>query len=410
MFRTLLALSLLGQALGSVPAADTPAEVPPPLPEKNGVQLVIAKGSGTTREAALKSAYADAVGQVANTFVAPDLLTGGNDKVLAATILTATTGVVSEVKEVKAWEEKGVWRVEIQAKVAPLKLSEKLREAKLPVRAPVVKVDGQTEVAKLATRLKAAKDAAAWFEYVLRDYPFGCGKSEILAQPTLDLRESTEDVAVWNVRVRHSVDAAAYKRMTDWLTESLEHLSVHPSAAFSYVAIQQGGYPVAGGDREESGGKWPKDHHREHPDSYFVLLAAGATETPFAKPKPGIRYKVTGRYYFLDKAVAEPFEAAWRNTKICTRIALKDKDGKVVAQTEVDWDPYKSGETPLGILDSRYMSAYIQPSTTDTGGGGGLGNFAPQHDGVYRVRMPQNDAGRVKTAEVEVIARRQPKR
>ncbi len=409
--RLLLPTLLLVSAGALAPAADPPAKSPNPMPEQNGVRLVLAEGTGTTREDALKAAYAAAVGQVAQTLVATERLTDKDDKVVKDVVLSVAKGVVDQAKEVSAREEKGVWRVWVQARVQALDVADSLIKNQVPVR-PVVAVDGATEFAKTATQLKAGKDAAAWFSNLFRDYPCGCYKVEIDKDRSgIDKRQTTETTAYYNVMVRHTIDPVAYKKAAALLTESLEFLSIKPSTPFSYVSTQYGQAEFASHSRGL--GTRPDDlaASRAGGDTYgtyFVLLATGIKSEPFVVrggTSKGVAHTISGRCYVLDKAVADPF-VALAKVRVATVVKFKDKDGKVVATNELEWSVWDS-RNPLPLVQTDHMTAYIQPSAQ---GGHRYGVFYPHLHRNIEVRLPLRDLERVTSAEAEVVVGPYPPR
>lgn len=404
---TFTLLVLVGSTLRL--AAEPPSSVPAPLPEKNGSQLVIGVGTGTTREDALKAAYASAVGQVAETLVARERLTGANDTVLKNLILTAANGVVSEAKEISATETAGLWRVRVQGKVAPLKLSAEITKAALPLRK--VDVDGEGDFAKITSRQQAGRDAAAWFAYLLKDYPFGCSTAQVVTSEIVP-EKTDEKKATYAVRVRHAIDMETYAKIAAVLEASLDHLSVHPSQPFSYRYEY---WPKLGGNPNKVKGDTPYEVSRTLRDDLaklydkrqFVFVAVTNKATKVAvqfdpQDPTGFGYEVAGRCYFLPPAVADVFDATKSGVRLGTRVMLKDADGKVVAE-HIDGKQYIS-VTALSLLGGwGYKSEYHFMPKVKEGGYGSPGDVKPVHEMVYFVELPLDAVLRVKKADVEVI-------
>jgi hypothetical protein len=404
----LFAAPLASAADSPQPAADTPA----PLPEKNGARLAIGKGTGTTREDALKAAYANAVKSVAGTLVAQEReVDTQTDKVVRSLNLDAANGIISEVKEIEVREvAPGQWRATIQAKIVPLKLTAELEKAKVPLRK--AEIDGEGDFARITSRQKAAKDAAAWFHYLLKDNPYGCFKAEVLT--TKDLPEKSDEKRVtYAVTVRLSIDFAAYDRIAAALAASLEHLSLRPSGAFEYEYhcwewnnTTQSPRLIKGTDPERIPGSLGDDVTKEFEKRQIAFVALVTKATPVTVDAdrnygPGHGYRVSGRYFILDRAVATAFENAYK-VRFGTRVRFNDADGKMVAE-RLDGQQYY-GHTPLSLFGGRGSDTFFVMPTCRSGGGWSYNHVKPVHDEVILISLPLNDVRQIKTSTAEVVA------
>lgn len=413
-----LALTVVCGCLGVATAADPmpkSSSLPAPLPTKNGVQLAVADGTGPTREDALKAAYAAAVRQVADTFVATELLTGGDDKVLSETIRTAANAVVSEGKELSVAKEGKEWRARVIARVAPLKLLGQLQAAKVPVKEAAAAVDGANEFAKVASRLESEKAAAAWFAFLLRDYPFGCYKAEIVSQEE-DKEKTTEKEMVWNVEVCYTIDEAKYQAFAIVLAESCEHLSLKPPVACSaqtmFNSDWQGKSKVWGTYFPDTRSleKWCNDPSNRATLIRVVTEVKNNTSAGQGsrKPKNDEEYLLAGRAFALPKSVYAVFDQIRVDKpSFMTNISMIESGGKVVAGWNEYWKHMSSAPQPFIDANSDNNSIVIQPSLIRSSYGVSPGShYAPKFESIFPIRIPLADLRRVAKTEVKIVPRK----
>ena len=381
----LAAFALLVITVNTTASTAGEKDWPAPLASKDGIYLVLAKGMGTSREEALKDALRSAVEQVVATLVRKETITDpAQSKVIKSKILTASVGLIDGYKEQSTLEKGGVWHVQIFARVSDKKMSTQFERFKIPVKK--TGIDGEGLFAEAVTEMQAERNAHQWLNHAMKDFPWNCVKAEIVEYKRLADRDRDPNVTL-NFKVKYSVDLDAYEKMTRWLTDMLESLSVQKSQTFKLFGVdhERGGPDIycSWGSAREPEPKFDATRYR----CLWVVSSIKETGT-----KGGLKnYELDCRNFILPKKALDVFRDLsylGHREKLWFHIRLMDKEGKLIKEIS------RSASSPLVVCR---RENWFQPDIVE---GNYLGTWRYRN---IAVEMPVDQVLPISRAEIAVI-------
>jgi len=136
-----------------------------PAADQSKTMTVEAKGSGKTKDEALKDAFREAVRKVVGAVVDAETLVK-NDQIISDQVLTYSDGFVPKFESVSETTEDGLVHVTIRATVERRSVVAKLKAANI-----TTKVEGENLFAEVVTSLDAEKDARDLLAKAFEGYP-----------------------------------------------------------------------------------------------------------------------------------------------------------------------------------------------------------------------------------------------
>jgi hypothetical protein len=197
----------------SKPGASQGAKAAPEDQPRN-THTVIAEGSGTTPDEALKDALREAVHQVVGTLVDAETLVK-NDHVIEK-LLVYSGGFVTKYERLSEKQQNGLVRVKIQASVQRQALAAKLRAENITVKS----LDGEGMFSELVTKADAADNALAMQEKILDGYPASVVRATVLDRPRQDAHGEGKTAMSYDVKL--DVDLEKYEAVATKLVALLE--------------------------------------------------------------------------------------------------------------------------------------------------------------------------------------------
>ena len=210
-----------------VACCNATAQEPKPANKKTtkevAAQTVIAEGSGSSADEALKSAFRAAVQQVVGAVVSAETIVK-DDAIIADKILTYSDGFIEKYEELPGSKtvNAGVHRVKVKAVVQRKNLVAKLKAENVAM----IAVDGTGVFAEAFSKLQSEKDAAALLEAEFKGFPESCIKASVVGKPRAI--NNTEDGATLVFTVVMEPDLIAYKAFQARLTGVLGKMSNQP--------------------------------------------------------------------------------------------------------------------------------------------------------------------------------------
>lgn len=186
-------------------------------------QTVIAEGSGSSEDEALKSAFRVAVQQVVGAVVSVETLVK-DDAIIEDKILTYSDGFIEKYDELPGSKtvKAGIHRIKVKALVQRKNLVAKLKASNVAMFA----VDGSSIFAEAVSKLQSEKDATALIEAAFEGFPESCIKASVVGKPkTID---KTDEGATLVVTVVMEPDLVAFKAFQVRLTDVLEKMANQP--------------------------------------------------------------------------------------------------------------------------------------------------------------------------------------
>ncbi len=377
---------------------------PTPLASKEGIHLVLAKGTGTSHADALKSALSSAIEQVVATMVRRETITDpGQSKVIKSEILTASVGLVEGYKEKSSVEKGGVWHVQILARVSDKKMKTQLERSKIPINR--TGVDGEGLFAEAVSERLARQNTIQWLTPMLADYPWNCVKAKVVEYKELAER-GTKTTMTIGFKVETTIDMAQYQKTVESLVETLDFLSVKPSSPYSKTATENHVGYVPNGYFSEADRLFPKIDKTRY---FYLCVDTAVKNAGFDVRFPKCRkVEITGRTFVLHQT-GGLFLKTIPFYSLELHIRLLDRDGKLVRQERFpcagNWPlvatgsayPIDGGLTAgdvMGLVTFRpsLSDSGYQPLTTDT-----VHAVTP-----LRIELPIDDTRRVKHIEAFV--------
>jgi len=180
---------------------------------------VVVTGLGQDPDKALQNAFSHAIEQAVGVLVDAETIVK-NDKLVSEQVLTHSRGFVQHYDVVRRWERSGLHHCRIRAKVALVKLGEKLKANKIALR----RVAGEWMYLQSMQELDAAQQAADLFRRTVADYTYDkLFKVEIVGKPEQTAKDDVN--ATLRVRVRVLADMDNWRKFYDQVTPVLRKLA-----------------------------------------------------------------------------------------------------------------------------------------------------------------------------------------
>lgn len=163
-----------------------------PVPRVGGnKQTVIAEGAGQTPDDALQDAFRNAIRQVVGALVDSETVVK-NDKLISDKVLSYSDGIIKGgYKELSRKEEKGIWRIKIEARVERRSVATRLQQAQIKVK----NIQGDHLAIEVLTRKEARQRATDLIVAVLPDLP-NVMVADVRKPTARDYNEDTHTIEV----------------------------------------------------------------------------------------------------------------------------------------------------------------------------------------------------------------------
>lgn len=423
IFESAKALQAKGQG------ADKPADkAEPPKQADAGkpaaapaTQTVIAEGVGASADEALKDAFRAAVRQVVGAVVDAETLIK-NDQIISDKVLTYSDGFVVKYDELSKKQDKGIFRVKINAQVERRSLVAKLKAANVTVK----DVEGKDLAASALTRLEARENAAALISKELLELPkllVAEARKPTAADYDEDKKELTVDVTV-------KVDMKKYADFTKRFTGLLDKVCLAKDSTILVAKVQSSNFfhNRENGDRNGEGPEWvvriPQalsgPDLRNSAKGWCIWIVTNIDQQ-------AVRTRWDG--YVVD---SDPHKTlSGLRGKIAFHLSLFDKDGAVVIEDETSLSghhgnrstpwlthgfrrrkgflSYGDGQSlfdgPLSIDDGYTVNCYVAPLAFEVDRLPSDIPYVPAVTYRRRIKITENELSKVKEFKCEVIHR-----
>lgn len=195
---------------------------------------VMAEGTGTTPDEALKEAFRDAVRQVVGAVVDADTLIK-NDQIISDKVLVYSDGFIKTYDKVSQKHDQGIFRVRIQAQVERRSVITRLVAAKITVK----DVDGKGLFAEAITNLEAAQNAKELLERAIDGFPEKILEAQIIGKP--QLLKYDETTGTINLAVQVTANPKVYLDFVTKLQNTLKRIAKNGGEFFMTAQVADKG-------------------------------------------------------------------------------------------------------------------------------------------------------------------------
>jgi len=197
------------------------------------------KGTGTTKEKALKDAYRDAVETAVGRFVDAEQLVD-NDQLVNDQVLTHCNAYIDRYEEKKVTQHDGLIDVVIIAWVRRCELTRKLRDVMPTVTLNVSDIN-RNLYAQIVTQDKSDADAEKLLKRALDDFdPLArLMKVTVVNQkPKVSPSKESSDMKILSYQLKFEIDPDEYfKVWMPYMDRILSQISLSPAKSFSFNKI-----------------------------------------------------------------------------------------------------------------------------------------------------------------------------
>lgn len=367
-----LAAMLTGMSVATVAHADEPSGVASESDAASAAKVVVADGTGVTKEEAVKDACRAAIRQVVGEVVDAETVVE-NDRLIRDEVLVYSDGLVERHEVTDQRQDGGLVRVTIRATVARRRLVQKLVAAKITVKE--LGDSGESVVDRGRTDKEARLAAAAIVAKAFAGFP-----GDQLEARVLDWQPVGEDGdrITMGVRVQIAPSKDAYRAFQERLCQRLKDVAKLDGEFATNMEAHAANQNNTWGDPCRLSFFGVRNHFRDQMEVLMPELQSSADEKgsgqfPFvvavATLVSGDRTRIDWRYFALDQETGGQVFVAARRPASC-KLTFLDDSGATVAVDRFDprWDqfPLGDGNGSAEIPWNRYLLKcwYREPSSS----------------------------------------------